>query len=573
MQSGKKGIWPFPDANSLGQDAIAGLVIAAMLIPQGMAYALLAGLPAQVGLYASLLPTAAYALFGSSRYLAVGPVAVVSLMVATATALLSQRHGLDPVPVAASLALASGAILMLMGLLRLGFITHFLSRPVLLGFMGGVAVLIGLSQLPHALGIPVEVREPFALVGELAGNWQSFSLPTLLLAIGTVLLIRLFSGPLARLLQPRLPTAGLIVSRLGALAAVVLGITLALHTGLGERTALVGEIPRGLPSFALPPIELAWLMELLGMAFLISLIGLMESVSVGRALAARDGEDIQPNRELLGLGASNLVAGLSAAYPVTGGLARTLVARDAGAKSPLAGVFAAGGVLLALLFATPVLAMLPRAILAGIILLAVLPLLDFASIRDTWRHNRPDATVALISFASVLILGVELGLLTGLAVSLALLLWRISQPHVAEVGRVPGTEHFRNIRRHQVETRPGLSMIRVDESLQFPNSRFLRDTLLEHLDTHPETRDLVLVCSAINEIDSTALETLEELVRSLAARGIRLHLSEVKGPVLDRLRRAGFPALLAPGRIFFTNQAAFEEIGADKPQQDQSVAQ
>lgn len=554
--------WSDLGPRSVGQDLLAGAIIAALLVPQSMAYAMLAGLPAQVGLYAALLPPVAYALFGSSRYLAVGPVAVVSLMTATATSMLAARHDVDPVAVAASLAVLSGIMLFAMGLLRLGLLTHYLSQPVLTGFMSAAAILIALSQLPHVLGITVAARDPLQTLAELAGKVADLSLPTLLLAIGAIALIRIFSGPLTRALGGRLPHTAPLIGRLGALCAVALGIALAWLTDLSQHVALVGAIPTGLPRPTWPGLDPAWLAELAGVALLISLVGMMESVSVGRALASRDGEDIRPDRELLGLGAANLAAGISTALPVTGGLSRSLVAREAGARSPLAGVFAAGFVLLVLLLATPLLAMLPRAVLAAIILLAVLQLIELRTIRATWRYDRADAAIIGITFAGVLVLGVELGLVAGIGASLVQLLWRIRQPHIAVVGRVPGTEHFRNTLRHAVETLPDVALVRVDGSLQFPNSRFLRDYLLQQISAQPRLRHVVLVCSAVNTIDSSALEVLDELVDTLAARGVRLHLSEVKGPVLDRLQRIDFPRRLAPGEIFFTTHDAYHRLGS-----------
>nr|WP_301288371.1 sulfate permease [Natronospira proteinivora] len=552
--------WQDVVPSTLARDAIAGLVIAALLVPQGMAYAMLAGLPPEMGLYASLLPPALYAVFGSSRYLAVGPVAVISLMVATATATLGQRHGIDPMVAAPALAFMSGLILLIMGLLRLGFLTHFLSRPVLLGFMTAAAILIGLSQLPHALGLSVDARAPLGQIQEVFGQLGAVSMLTAGLTVGTILLILLIGGPLARRLRQLWPHAGSIVGRMGALFAVTFGIGLAMFTGLSDHLSQIGEIPRGLPRPEWPALEIVWILELSGMAFLISLVGLMESVSIGRGLAARDNEDVQPNRELLGIGLSNLGAGLSGAYPVTGGLSRTVVAKDAGAVTPLAGLFAALAVSLVLLFATPLLAELPRAVLAGIILLAIVQLLDVHAVQETWRYNRGDAAVIGITFFGVLSLGVEVGLIVGIMVSIGLLLWRISQPHVAMVGRVPGSEHFRNRERHAVETLTGVCFIRVDESLQFPNSRFLRDTVLETIRDNSDIQSIVLVCSAINDIDSTALATLEELDLSLKARGMVMHLSEVKGPVLDQLLKVDFPSKLSPGRIFFTNQDAFSAL-------------
>ncbi len=553
--------WRDLDRLTAGRDLVAGLVIAAMLVPQGMAYAALAGLPPQVGLYASLLPPAAYALFGTSRYLAVGPVAVVSLMVATATAALSQRHGVDPVSTAASLALVSGALLMLMGILRLGFLTHFLSRPVLTGFLSAAAVLIAVSQLPQILDIRVEASDPVTVLSTVAGQLEQINPWTVGTALATILVIRWVNGPVGRFLSRANLGLGVLVGRMGALVALVLAIVLASLTGLSDQLPQIGEIPAALPRPSLPPLDTAWLLELGGAALLISLVGFMESVSVGRALAAREGESIRPDRELLGLGAANLAAGLTSAYPVTGGLSRSIVAADAGARTPLAGVFAAIFVLLVLLLATPLLEALPRAVLAGIVLLAVVQLISPREWRTIWIQDRRDGMVLVLTALAVLLVGVEAGLVAGIAASILVLLWRVSRPHVAVVGRIAGTEHFRNRERHEVEELPGVRMVRVDESLQFPNSRFLRDTLVQ-AGSEPGIRDVVLIASAVNDVDATALEALEEAIDTLNGRGVRLHLAEVKGPVMDRLERVGLPERLHPGEIFLSTHDAARSLGS-----------
>lgn len=564
----RQGPWFLPwrsdvDGLSVGRDLVAGVVIAAMLVPQGMAYAALAGLPPQVGLYASLLPPAIYALFGTSRYLAVGPVAVVSLMVATATAALSERHGIDPVSTAASVALVSGVLLVAMGLLRLGWITHFLSRPVLSGFLSAAAVLIAISQLPHVLDIQVTDSDPLSVLSATVDQLAGVNPWTVGVAAATILVIRFVNGPLGRRISGLHAGTGLLIGKTGALLAVILAITVTALSNVSEFLPQVGEIPAALPRPQVPPLEAAWLLELTGAAMLISLVGFMESASVGRSLAARDGESIEPDRELVGLGAANLAAGFSAAYPVTGGLSRSIVAADAGARTPLAGVFAALFVLLVLLFATPLLEKLPRAVLAGIVLLAVVQLISPREWHKIWKQDRRDGYVLALTMVAVLAVGVEFGLVAGIAASIALLMWRVSRPHVAVVGRVPGTEHFRNRQRHTVEQIPGVVMLRVDESLQFPNSRQLRETLLE-VAAEGEIRDVVLIASAVNDIDSTALEVLESVIATLRGQGIRLHLAEVKGPVMDRLEAVGFPEKLAPGQIFLSTHEAACKLGKEE---------
>lgn len=549
-------------SGALTSDLVAAAIVTIMLVPQSLAYALLAGLPPQVGLYASILPLIAYAVFGTSRTLAVGPVAVVSLMTATAAGGVAAQGSPEYVAAALALALLSGAILALMGLLRLGFLANLLSHPVVSGFITASGVLIALSQVRHILGVAGSGETLPAMLAALWRALPSTNLPTL--AIGLVSIIFLFW--VRRGLKPLLLRLGLaarpaeLLARAGPVAAVIVATALVAGLGLaGREVATVGEVPRGLPPIAMPLIDPDLWSALLVPALLISVIGFVESVSVAQTLAAKRRQRIDPDQELIGLGAANISAAFSGGYPVTGGFARSVVNFDAGAETPAAGAYTAVGIALAVLFLTPLLFHLPVAVLAATIIVAVLSLVDLRTPVEIWRYSKSDFAAIAGTIGVTLFAGVEAGVLTGVGVSLPLFLWRASRPHAAVVGLVPGTQHFRNVRRHDVITAPNLLTLRVDESLSFVNARWLEDTLLGLVADRPELEHVVLMCSAVNGIDASALDTLEALSRRLADAGVRLHLSEVKGPVMDRLARTHFLDELG-GRVFLSQFDAFTAL-------------
>jgi SulP family sulfate permease len=548
--------------DTLLSDGVAALIVTVMLIPQSLAYAMLAGLPPEVGLYASVAPLLLYAVFGSSRVLAVGPVAVVSLMTAAAI-------GEHAVPgsdaywvVAITLAFLSGALLLAMGLLRLGFLANFLSHPVISGFITASGLLIAASQLKTLLGVQAEGRNFVELgLSLLSQLGQVHALTALVGVASAVFLFWVRSG-----LKPLLVRAGLparaadLVAKTGPIAAIaataLLTWALQWHT---QGVKIVGTVPQGLPPFTLPLWDLALWRSLLVPALLISVVGFVESVSVGQTLAAKRRQRIDPDQELVALGASNLGAALTGGFPVTGGFARSVVNFDAGAQTPAAGVFTAVGILLASLLLTPALFYLPQATLAATIVVAVLSLVDFSVFRKTWAYSRPDFVAVLATLLATLTVGVETGLVVGVGVSLALYLFRTSRPHIAEVGLVAGTEHFRNVQRHAVVVSPKLLSLRVDESLYFANSRALEDRVNDAVASHPGLEHVVLQCSAINDIDASALESLEAIDQRLREAGMALHLSEVKGPVMDRLQHTHFLRALS-GKLFLTHYQAVHEL-------------
>jgi len=550
------------DRQTLASDLVAAVIVTLMLIPQSLAYAQLAGLPAQVGLYASIAPLVLYALFGTSRVLAVGPVAVVSLMTATAIGARAEVGSEAYWVLAITLAFLSGLMLLLMGVLRLGFLASFLSHPVVAGFISASALLITAGQLKTLLGLQVPGEHFFEIVWQLGLALAQTHALTAAVGFATLaflfwarrgakpLLLRLGVAPrLADILSRAAPVAGIAVTAL---------LTWALQWQ-EQGLRIVGSVPSGLPPLTMPSWDLSLWRDLAVPAFLISLIGFVESVSVGQTLAARRRERIVPNRELVALGASNLGAAFTGGFPVTGGFARSVVNFDAGARTPAAGAFTAVGILLAALLLTPALYFVPRATLAATIVVAVLSLLDLGVLRRTWAYSSADFAAVAATMAMTLALGVEAGLIAGVGVSLALFLFRTSRPHIAEVGLVPGTEHFRNVLRHRVVTDDSLLALRVDESLYFANSRALEDHVNDAVASRPGLRHVVLQCSAVNSIDASALESLEAIDERLREAKIRLHLSEVKGPVMDRLKNTGFLAHLG-GEVFLTHYQAVQSL-------------
>ncbi|MHB1101579.1 MAG: SulP family inorganic anion transporter [Devosia sp.] len=539
-------------------DLIAAVIVTIMLIPQSLAYALLAGLPPEVGLYASVLPLIAYAVFGTSTALAVGPVAVVSLMTAATVGRIAAEGTADYSSAAILLAMLSGLILAIMGLFRLGFIANFLSHPVISGFITASGIIIATSQLGGLLGIPTNghampelVMSTFEHLGQI--NFDTVAVGAVALAL--LLWIRLdLKNWLKRFGLPK-GVANIIV-RAGPVFVVFLTIAWSDLFDLGAKgVALVGQVPQGLPMLSLPSFSLDTIQALALPALIISIVGFVESISVAQTLAAKRRERIDPNQELIGLGASNIAAAIGGGYPVTGGFARSVVNFDAGAATPAAGAFTAIGIAAATLLLTPFLAILPKATLAATIVVAVLTLVDFGILKRAWTYSRTDFAAVATTLVGTLLLGVEVGISLGVGASILVFLYRSSQPHAAIVGRVPGTEHYRNVKRHKVDTLPDALSIRVDESLYFANARFLEDLIYELVAANPAVKSVVLLCSAVNAIDMSALESLEAINARLKDLGVRLHLSEVKGPVMDKLEGTDFLAHLT-GQVFLSHHAA-----------------
>ena len=547
---------------TFASDAIAAVIVTIMLIPQSLAYALLAGLPPEVGLYASVAPLLLYAVFGTSRVLAVGPVAVASLMTAAAIGEHALAGSQAYWAVAITLAFMSGCMLVLMGVLKLGFLANFLSHPVISGFISASALLIAASQLKTIMGVNATGDNFVDMVQSLASQIPK----THMLALCIGLSAMTFLWWVRKGLKPLLVRWGMaarpadFVAKAGPVAAIAASTVLTwAFDWQAQGLKIVGAVPQGLPPLTAPLWDMALWKSLAVPALLISVVGFVESVSVGQTLAAKRRQRIEPDQELFALGASNISAALTGGFPVTGGFARSVVNFDAGAQTPAAGVLTAVGITLATVFLTPALYFLPKATLAATIVVAVLSLVDLGILKRTWAYSKPDFAAVLATLLATLSLGVELGLVVGVGLSLALYLFRTSRPHIAEVGLVSGTEHFRNVTRHQVQTSPQLLSLRVDESLYFANSRALEDQINNAVASHPQLMHVVLQCSAINDIDASALESLEAIEKRLGDTGIKLHLSEVKGPVMDRLEKTHFLAGLS-GKVYLTHFQAIQEL-------------
>ena len=557
----------------LGNDLIAAAIVTILLVPQSLAYALLAGLPPLAGVLASLLPVVAYAAFGSSTTLAVGPVAVLAMMTAQVVAPLAQAHGVAAHLVALVLALEMALVFLAAALLRLDVFAALLSAPVLHGFISGAAIGIALGQLPALFGVALAGNTLTELIAALlrAGSARPH-LATAALGVGAAAAlwgIRRHGARLAQAAGLR-PRAAQLLARTAPMGVVVAAIALvALAPGATAGVALAGRIDL-LHGVALPlPWQASgalWL-ALLGPAALLGLVAYGESLAVAQALAARRGEKVVPRRELLGLAAANAAASVSGGMPVTGGFARSIVAFDAGARTRLAGVWTALFLGLAVLILGDVLRFQPRAVLAATIVVAVLSLLDRQPFVQAWRYSRPEFALMLLVAGLTILAGVETALAVGVIGASGLLLQRTARPHWAEVGRLPGTEVFRNVKRFRVETLPQVLAVRIDESLLFTNALWLADTLAATPLRRPGLRLVVLMMPGVNDIDLTGLEGLMHLARDLKVQGVALHLSELKGPVADRLGAAGLRDWLT-GQVFTTQAQAHRALGGNPEGRD-----
>ena len=547
-------------------DLTAAAIVTIMLIPQSLAYAMLAGLPPEAGLYASIVPILLYSVFGTSRSLAVGPVAVVSLMTAAAVGNVTQTLDIGYAAAALTLAAMSGAMLLLMGILRLGFIANFLSHPVISGFITASGLLIAASQIRHVLGITAEGHNLVELLTSLGAHLQDTNLVTL--GIGAAALVFLFwvrSGLRSFLVRLGLRAgAADFIAKAGPVMVVAATTALVWRFGLDNAgVAIVGAVPRSLPPLTIPPLTIELMSALLMPALLISVIGFVESISVAQTLGAKKRQRIDPDQELIGLGAANIGASLTGGFPVTGGFARSVVNFDAGAETPAAGAFTAIGLAIAAVALTPLIYFLPKATLAATIIVAVLSLVDLRMLRQSWAYSKRDFGAVAVTILLTLTVGVEIGVMTGMLLSILLFLYDTSRPHVAEVGLVEGTEHFRNVLRHNVLTDPEVVTLRIDQSLYFANARFLEDLITDRVIEDKGLKHVVLMCPAVNAIDLSALETLENINARLGEMGISLSLSEVKGPVMDRLKRSRFLDHLT-GKVYLSQFNAFDAL-RDRP--------
>ena len=535
-------------------DLVAAVIVTVMLIPQSLAYALLAGLPPEMGLYASILPIVLYAIFGTSRVLAVGPVAVVSLLTAAAVGKIAIPGTPEYIAAAITLAFMSGIILLGLGLFRLGFLANFLSHPVITGFVTASGIIIAASQMKHIFGVNADGHNILEIATSLRESIIELNWITLLIgSLTTVFLLWVRKGFLPLLLKLGLnQRASDIFAKAGPIIAIVVTTLIAWSFSLTERgVKVVGEVPQGLPPVSLPSFSMDIWTSLIGSAILMSLIGFIESISIARTLAATKRQRIDPDQELIGLGAANVGAAFTSGFPVTGGFSRSVVNYDAGAETPAAGAFTAIGLGVASIFLTTLIFYLPKATLAATIIVAVLALVDFSILKKTWIYSKADFAAVAATMSVTLIMGVELGVIAGILISILSHIYKSSRPHIAIVGQVPGTEHYRNVLRHDVLVNPQVLTIRVDESLYFANTRFLEDRIYSEVAKQSELKHVILMCSAVNAIDMSALESLELINERLKLGGIKFHLSEVKGPVMDKLEGTSLLTHLS-GDIFLS---------------------
>lgn len=546
-------------------DIIAGIVVAVVLVPQGMAYALLAGMPPETGLYASIAPLIIYGLLGSSRVLSVGPLSIVSLLVASSIAAMNPATSAEYIMMALILALQVGIIKIAMGVFRVGFLVNFLSHPVLSGFTSAAALIIGFSQLKHVLGMEMPRHEHFyESIWYALQNLELVNVFTLVVALLAVSTLFFFKNGLGRILKTLglPPTSISIISKIGPLFVVIMGTltTIVFNLSDTQNVLVVGHVPAGLPPVTIPLFDVELWTALLPSAVTIALVGFMASISVAKSLASKKRQKIDPNQELIALGAANIGAAFTGGFPVTGGLGRTVVNYNAGANTGLASIITAGLLALTVLFLTPLFYYLPNAVLAAIIIVAVTSLFDWRDFIHAWHYDRSDGIAMLITFFAVLLISIETGILVGAAASILLYLYRTSRPHMAVVGRIDETEHFRNVLRHDVTTYPNLLLIRVDESLYFPNMSYLEDHILSCIADCPQIESFVLICSAVNFIDSSALGTLETMHERLNDAGVGFYMAEVKGPVMDRLRKIGFVDKIGQDHIFLSTHQAVNAL-------------
>lgn len=548
--------------SKLQADTMASFIATILLIPQSMGYALLAGLPAVVGLYAGIIPSILYSLFGTSRTLAVGPVAVTSMMTATILAPFTVSSSDHYAAIAIMLAFLSGVFLILMSLLKMGFLSNLLSHPVISGFISASAILIAVGQFKHLIGVQAQGNNLIELGQSMVRHIEDINMPTVILSIISVLSLVLLKRHLTTTLS-KLGLSENTANMLGKSGPVIVVVATTSCVAAFSLDSLgikiVGSINNHLPTIPVEYFTLDTLIDLLPGAFIISIVGFVGSVSVAQSFAAKRKQSINPNQELVGLGLANLGAAFSGSFPVTGGFSRSVVNVSAGATTPMTGILTGLLMLFTLLFLTPLFYYLPTAVLASCIVTSILQLIDFKDFTRLYRFSKQEALGLLATFFVVLFISMETGIIVGVSLSLLFFLWHTSHPHIAVVGRLPGTEHFRNVKRFDVETTPNIMTVRIDENLFFANARVLEDYVLTLVSQHKNTRHLILMCNAVNMIDASALASLEAIDDRLKSAGITLHLSEIKGPVMDKLKGSSLIENLS-GKIFFTQHQAINTL-------------
>ncbi len=547
----------------LNGDVFAGIITAILLVPQGIAYAMLAGLPAQVGLYASIIPPAIYALLGTSRTLSVGPVSIAAIMIASALSSPEVAVFASPVENAIILAAEGGLILLLMALLRMGGLVNFISHPVLTGFTSGAAILIVLSQFSHVFGLPKNICGlDFSCYGDSIHLINSYTV-----GLGVIcLLILIFFGPTLNFILNRLKVKKAFITAIiksAPLITIIISTILvsAYHLSDLHHVPIVGEIKAGLPKISFGFInDFNHWKALLPSAAFIAIIAYVESIAIAKVTANLRNQTINPNQELIALGAANIASAFSGGMSVAGGFSRTMVNYSAGARTQVSMLVAVALLSLAVVFFSEQFTNIPKAALAAIILVAISPLIKLRGIVSTWKYDKSDGMAEVTTLIGVLVLGIEQGITIGVLITILCYLRRTSHPHIAVVGRIPDSEHFRNIKRHEVETWNNLLLIRVDENISFANVSYIMHFIEEETLTNSDLKHVILIFSSVSHIDRTAFEALENLIHSLKNKSILLNLSEVKGPVMDKLKQTDFLNHLKPGKVFFQTIEAVDNL-------------
>ena len=545
---------------TFSDDLLAAIIVTILLVPQSLAYALLAGLPPQVGIYVSIFPVVAYTLFGSSNYLNVGPTAVISLMTAAIIVTLPPEIRLVS---AAALALMTGIVLLLAGIFRAGFVMNFVSRPVVSAYITGAALLIVFSQLKHIFGISADGGTVLALWNDLTAKIGSTNKAALFIGLSAIVILWILQKYLAlwlTKLKIRSRNAKLI-ARMGPIVVIAFYICVSeIYDFAGQYgVRVVGEVPAGLPPLSFPMLSLSQFEDLLFPAIVIAIVAFVDSTSTAQKLASRARERTDSDKELLGLGASNLVAGLTGGYPINGSMSRSAVNFTAGGKTPFVGVLVASFMALIAVFFTPIVEHLPLAVLAALIIVACFNLFDFKSLVRTYRYSRGDGITAIATLLAVLLLGVQWGVLVGVVLAMALHIRSTLKPNIVPVGRFPGTQHYRDAVKFNVETHEKVKTLRIDESLYFANARYLEDHIAKLVSESPEMTDLILMCTAVNHIDASALSSFIEINKRLRSAAINLHFSDMQSRVKERLYRSSLIDELT-GTIFLSQHEAMEAL-------------
>lgn len=536
----------------LAGDVTAGLTVGIMLVPQGMAYAMIAGLPPVFGLYASLIPQIIYAIMGTSRQLAVGPVAMDSLLVASGLGALSLSGINEYIYMAVFLSLFMGAIQLLLGILRMGFLVNFLSKPVISGFTSGAAIIIGLSQLKHLLGIHiVRSNQVHSLLINAFENISATNIYALSIGIFSILLIKVIKK-FNKKFDKRFPAALLLV---------VIGVGIVYFFELQNvGLKIVGKVPSGLPSFQLPEIPLNQVSNLTPIALTLALIAFMEAISVSKAIEEKQNDyEIDSNQELVALGASNMIGSFFQSYPTTGGFSRTAVNEQAGAKTGIAPLISALVVGLTLLFLTPLFYYLPNSVLAAIIMVAVFGLIDFSYPKELYKKRKDEFILLLLTFVITITIGIKEGILSGVLISLLIMVYRTSKPHIAVIARVKNTNYYKNILRFNtdIENRKDILGIRIDSQLFFGNKDFFKKELYRHINNKGEELELVIInTEAISYIDSSGAHGLIKIIQELKLRNIKVMFSGTSGPTRDILYKSGIIDILGKENLFLRSYEA-----------------